>query len=147
MDLSKLITLKGKNRKAKRIGRGIGSGKGGHTSSRGQKGQKSRTGHNIPVGFEGGQVPMFRRMPHTGGFTNPHDLKRVCVNVDTLNMFEDESKVTPDTLVEKGLIKKVPQHGVKVLGRGKLTKKLMLSGFYYSESASKAIEKLGGQAK
>ncbi len=147
MNLSNITKLKGTQRKAKRIGRGIGSGKGGHTSSRGQKGQKSRSGFNLPVGFEGGQVPMYKRMPHSKGFVNPHDLKRVSVNVVDLNIFEDGQAIVPNDLVEAGIINKVPAHGVKVLGHGNLEKKLMLSGFIYSESAAKAIEKLGGQAK
>ena len=146
MDLSNLTKLKGKRRKAKRIGKGIGSGKGGHTSSRGQKGQKSRSGHNIPVGFEGGQVPMYKKIPHTGGFRNSHDLDIVGINVRRLNVFKEGETITPQILFDQGYISYLPEHGVKVLGDGEVSKKLTLEGFLYSAAAKAKIEKLGGQA-
>lgn len=147
MNLSRLPKLKGKDRKAKRVGRGIGSGKGSHTSGRGQKGQKARTGGNIPVGFEGGQVPLYKKMPKIKGFFNPHNLKRVVVNISELEVFEDGLKISPSDLVKAGIIKTIPEHGVKILGDGKLTKKLSLEGFVYSTGAVEKIKKAGGETK
>lgn len=144
MSLSALSKLKGKQRKAKRVGRGVGSGKGSHTSSRGQKGQKSRTGFNLPVGFEGGQVPLYKRMPKKHGFVNSHREEKIAVNVESLNVFNDGDKVTIADLVKKGIIGSEATP-VKILGDGELKKKLILEGFSYSKSAEKKIADLGGK--
>lgn len=147
MDLFNLSKLKGKQRKAKRVGRGIGSGKGSHTTGKGQKGQKARTGFNLPFGFEGGQVPLYKKMPKRKGFVNSHRGHVYSLNVDELNSIKSDSTITPDYLVKIGLIKRIPEQGVKILGRGDLTKKLNFSGFSYSKTAFAKIEKLGGEAK
>ncbi|MBI4091553.1 50S ribosomal protein L15 [candidate division WWE3 bacterium] len=144
MKLAKMPKLKGKQRKAKRVGRGIGSGKGSHTTGKGQKGQKSRTGKNIPVGFEGGQVPLYKKLPKRKGFVNISGLKRAEVNLGRLNDFKEGDKVTPDELVRRGMLKDIPKDGVKLLGGGKLSKKLNFEGFTLSKSARDQVEKLGG---
>lgn len=146
MNLSNLPKLKGKDRKAKRVGRGVGSGKGSHTSGRGQKGQKARSGYNLPFGFEGGQVPLYKRMPKRKGFVNPRRFKRFVVNISQLNNFKEE-EVTPIDFVKAGFIKAVPNYPVKILGTGDLKKKLYLKGFVYSKSALEKITKLGGKAE
>jgi large subunit ribosomal protein L15 len=124
----------------KRIGRGYGSGKGGHTVGRGTKGQKAR--NNVPVGFEGGQVPLYKRLPQIGGFRNPNQKDIVAIPVDRLNSFKEDSEVTPEKLVEAGVIRRVSEDGVKLLG-GKLEKKLKLKGFLMSKGAEKAIKASG----
>ncbi len=144
MDLSKLNRMKGKNRRAKRVGRGVGSGKGSHTSGRGQKGQKSRGGYNLPFGFEGGQVPLYRKMPHIRGFVNPHRIKNYVINLSALESFKEGSKVTPDELINAKLVGKLSGRPIKILGVGEIKKKLSLSGFAYSKSAKEKIEKAGG---
>lgn len=127
------------NKTSKRIGRGYGSGKGGHTVGRGAKGQKAR--NNVKVGFEGGQVPLYKRLPQIGGFKNPTRKDIVVVSLTKLNVFKEGSEVTPEKLVEQGIIRSVPTGGVKLLA-GKLEKKLKLTGFLTSESAAKSLEKL-----
>ena len=146
MNLSNLTKLKGNRKSKKRVGRGMGSGKGSHTTGRGQKGQKSRSGHNIPFGFEGGQVPLFRKMPKLKGFTSSHRTTRAIINLTKLDDLKNDDKVTPETLVKKGILKEVPKDGVKILGDGDFSKKLDLSGFVYSKEAKAKIEKLGGKA-
>ncbi|MEK7595919.1 MAG: 50S ribosomal protein L15 [Patescibacteria group bacterium] len=147
MDLSSLVKLKGKQRKAKRVGRGIGSGKGGHTSGRGQKGQKSRSGNSIPFGFEGGQVPMYKKMPKRKGFVNSHKKDIVIVNLDILNIFEEGTLVKPETLLKKNILRSLPEHGVKILGTGKIEKKLTFEGFIYSQTALEKLKKAGCEIK
>lgn len=145
MDLSNLLKLKGKQRKAKRVGRGVGSGKGSHTSGKGHKGQKARTGFNLPIGFEGGQVPLYKKMPKKSGFFSSHKVTKITVNVGSLNDFKDSEKITAKELLKEKIISGTASP-VKILGSGELTKKLFLSGFTYSESAKKKIEALGGKA-
>ena len=125
------------------MGRGIGSGKGGHTVGKGMKGQKSRKGHKIPVGFEGGQVPLYKRLPRLGGFRYFNSKSIAVVSLDKLNLFAEGSEVSEKSLFEKGILNKATKNGVKILGSGKLTKKLILKGFLYSESARKKVEKSG----
>lgn len=125
----------------KRVGRGPGSGLG-KTSGRGQKGQNSRSGGGVRPGFEGGQTTLARRLPKRG-FTNINHKEYTIVNVETLNRFEDGTKVTPQLLKESGVIKKY-NDGVKILGRGELEKKLEVSAAKFSKSAREAIEKAGG---
>ena len=147
MDLGRLPKLKGLHKRAKRVGRGIGSGKGSHTTGRGQKGQKARTGYNLPVGFEGGQVPLYMKMPKRKGFVSSHRISRFIINLSDLERFSEGKKITPFSLVELNLVKRVPEGGVKVLGSGTLTKKVILEGFTYSKSALEKITKLSGEAK
>ncbi len=143
MELSKL--LKGNKKKSKRLGRGYGSGKGGHTVGRGAKGQKAR--NKVPAGFEGGQTPLYKRVPQWGGFRSPWAKGIVGVSLSRFNVFRAGSTVTPEDLVEKGMLKKLPKRGVKVLGTGDIKKSLTFSGFAFSESAKKKIEKADGKIK
>ena len=121
-----------------RVGRGPGSGNG-KTSGRGQKGQNSRSGGGVRLGFEGGQTPLARRLPKRG-FTNFNRKEYAIVNVETLNRFEEGTTVNVALLLEKGIIKK-ELSGLKVLGNGELTKKLTVEAVKFSKSAKEAIEK------
>jgi large subunit ribosomal protein L15 len=126
----------------KRVGRGPGSGLG-KTSGRGQKGQKARSGGGVRLGFEGGQTPLARRLPKRG-FTNFNRKEYAIVNIaDLEKRFEDGTTVTPELLKEVGLVKK-ELNGVKVLGKGELTKKLNVKAAKFSKTAQEAIEKAGG---
>lgn len=127
-----------------RVGRGPGSGNG-KTSGRGQKGQNSRSGGGVRLGFEGGQTPLARRLPKRG-FTNFNRKEYAIVNVETLNRFEEGTTVNVALLLEKGIIKK-ELSGLKVLGNGELTKKLTVEVVKFSKSAKEAIEKAGGKAE
>ena len=131
-----------KNRK--RVGRGTSSGTG-KTSGRGQKGQKSRSGGGVRLGFEGGQTPLARRLPKRG-FTNFNRKEYAIVNVETLNRFEDGATVNAAALIEAGIINK-ELSGLKVLGNGELTKKLTVEAVKFSKSAKEAIEKAGGKVE
>ena len=128
----------------KRIGRGQGSGTG-KTSGKGQKGQNSRSGGGVAIGFEGGQTPFFKRMPKRG-FTNYTRKEYACVNVEQLNKFEDGVTVDYESLKAAGLVKK-RLDGVKILGNGKLEKKLTVKAEKFSKTALKAIEEAGGKAE
>ncbi len=145
MELNKPVKIKGNKSKSKRRGRGVGSGKGAHTTGSGQKGQKSRQGNSLPVGFEGGQVPIFKKLPSIGGFKSPTAKKVLALSISILNVFEDNTSISPANLVEAGLIKSIPKDGVKLLATGILTKKLTLSGFMYSQSAKELVEKSGSK--
>lgn len=145
MELDKLTKLKGIKNKAKRVGRGIGSGKGGHTSGRGNKGQKAREGNKPALGFEGGQVPLYKRLPHIGGFRNPVSKKFTSVPLSKLNSFADGTEVSPIELLKSGSVKKIARHGVKILAVGELKKKLTLIGFIYSEKARTLVQKSGSK--
>ena len=127
-----------------RVGRGPGSGNG-KTSGRGQKGQNSRSGGGVRLGFKGGQTPLARRLPKRG-FTNFNRKEYAIVNVETLNRFEEGTTVNVALLLEKGIIKK-ELSGLKVLGNGELTKKLTVEAVKFSKSAKEAIEKAGGKAE
>lgn len=142
--LENLKRSKGANRKKKRVGRGPGSGTG-VTAGRGDKGQKSRSGYSQKAGFEGGQMPLYRRLPKRG-FRNPFSGKFVVVNVQDLNRFEEGATVTPASLIEIGLVKKVDD-GLRVLGEGKLEKKLTVCAHHFSEAARAKIEKAGGSVE
>lgn len=139
MNLHELPKIKGNKKKSKIIGRGRGSGVGAHTVGKGQKGQKSRASRGAPFGFEGGQVPLFRRLPQIGGFRNPRPLRITSVSLGFFSTFDEGLTVTPQSLVDAGFIDRIPLHGVKVLGTGKLTKKLSFEGFLFSEGAKKKI--------
>ena len=141
MNLSELRPAEGaKHSDNFRRGRGHGSGNG-KTAGKGHKGQKAHSGATRP-GFEGGQMPLYRRLPKRG-FTNRNSLEIVAINVDVLNRFENDTEVTVATLVEAGVIKN-PKDGVKILGNGELTKKLTVKVNAFSAGAKEKIEALGG---
>ena len=144
-DLSNLIRQEGTKKSAKRLGRGRGSGKGMHTVGKGQKGQLSRTGHSIPIGFEGGQVPLHKRLPHIGGFRNPRYKNITSVSLSVFNGFRKGSKVTPADLVKTKIIKSPSKHGVKIILKGNLEKNLKFEGFLMSEGARRKIEESGSE--
>lgn len=147
MDLSNLSPAEGSVRNnTKRLGRGQGSGKGG-TSARGHKGAKSRSGYSKKVGFEGGQMPLQRRVPKFG-FRNVNRVEFTPINLDVIQAYIDENKVetvTLNDLVIRGLVG--ANDFVKVLGRGELKAKVVVEANKFSSSAKEAIEKLGGEAK
>lgn len=144
MRLHDLYPAEGVNKKSKRVGRGIGSGHG-KTSTRGHKGQNARSGGGVRPGFEGGQMPLYRRIAKRG-FNNIFKKEISVVNVEDLNVFEENTKVTPELLIEKGIIKKV-KDGVKVLGNGDLKVKVDVQANAFSKSAQEKIEALGGKAE
>ena len=144
MNLSELRPAEGsKHNDNFRRGRGHGSGNG-KTAGKGHKGQKARSGAPRP-GFEGGQMPLYRRLPKRG-FTNRNSKDIVAINVDVLNRFEDGAVVTVESLLETGIIKN-PKDGVKILGNGELTKKLEVKVDAFSASAVEKIQALGGKAE
>lgn len=129
----------------KRVGRGPGSGTG-KTAGRGENGQNSRSGGGVRIGFEGGQTPLFRRLPKRG-FTNARFKKVYAViNLDDLNKFEDGAEVSPEILKDMGIVKNTLD-GVKILGDGKLEKKLTVKANKFSKTAKEQIEKIGGKAE
>lgn len=144
MKLNELKHTDGARFTKKRIGRGQGSGTG-KTSGKGQKGQNSRSGGGVAIGFEGGQTPFFKRMPKRG-FTNYTCKEYAIVNVEDLNKFDNDVTVDFTALKAAGLVKK-HLDGVKVLGNGKLEKKLTVKAEKFSASAVKAIEEAGGKAE
>ena len=144
MNLSTLKPAEGSKHSTNfRVGRGHGSGNG-KTAGKGHKGQKARSGSPRP-GFEGGQMPLYRRIPKRG-FTCINHKDIVAINVSVLDRFEDGAEVTVDTLVECGIVK-IPRDGVKILGNGELTKKLTVKANAFSKSAVEKIEALGGKAE
>ena len=144
MKLHELSPAAGSTKEAKRIGRGHGSGQG-KTAGKGHKGQKARAGRGMRPGFEGGQMPLQRRIPKRG-FNNIFAKEIVAINVGSLNAFEDGAVVNNDALIEAGIIKKVCD-GVKVLGNGEITKKLTVQVAAFSEAAKQKIEAAGGKAE
>lgn len=144
LELHTLTPAKGANRKRKRLGRGRGSGHG-KTSGKGHKGQKSRSGYSQRAGFEGGQMPLYRRVPKRG-FHNIFAKKYAILNVKSLNHFQEGTTVTPELLREEGLLKKL-QDGLRILGQGKLEKKLTVCAHHFSESARQKIEQAGGSVE
>ena len=144
MDLSNLRPADGSKQSDNfRKGRGHGSGNG-KTSGKGHKGQKARSGGTRP-GFEGGQMPLYRRIPKRG-FTNRNSKTIVGINVDALEVFENDAVVSVETLIEQGIVKN-PRDGVKILGNGELTKKLTVQANAFSKGAIAKIEALGGKAE
>lgn len=141
MKLNELKATEGSRRNRKRVGRGTSSGYG-KTSGRGQKGQLARSGGKIRLGFEGGQMPLYRRMPKRG-FNNINRKEYAIINLNDLNKFEAGSEVTIDSLKEAGIVKK-ELAGVKLLANGKLDVKLTVKVNKVSESAKKAVETAGG---
>lgn len=148
MKLETIVKRKKRITKAKRLGRGYGSGAGGHTVGRGTKGQKSRTGHKSLISFEGGNVPFYRRMPKYKGFNNKFKVENVAVNLFVLeNNFKEGEVVTVKSLKEKGIVKK-NVITIKILGNGDIKKKLVIEGIsLISSSAREKIEKAGGTIK
>ncbi|MCR5113476.1 MAG: 50S ribosomal protein L15 [Acholeplasmatales bacterium] len=142
--LNELKPNKGARHSKKRLGRGIGSGTG-KTAGRGTKGQNARAGGGVRPGFEGGQLPLFQRLPKRG-FKNHSRVEYAVVNVEKLNVFEDGATVDVEAIVNAKLIKEV-KDGVKILGNGELTKKLVVKANKFSESAKKAIEAKGGSVE
>ena len=144
MKLHELSPAEGSVREAKRIGRGHGSGQG-KTAGKGHKGQKARAGHGMRPSFEGGQMPLVRRIPKRG-FNNIFASETVAINVGDLNAFEAGAVVDAEALVKAGVIKKACD-GVKILGNGNLEKALTVKVNAYSESAKQKIENAGGKAE
>ena len=143
MRLHDLKPASGSKHRRKRIGRGPGSGRGGHTSTRGQKGQGSRSGSSTRPGFEGGQLPLARRLPKRGFNNKRFATVYIPVNLDSLNQFEDGARVDEAELRKVGLVNGRGD-GVKILARGKLEKKLAVCAAAFSANARAAIEEKGG---
>ena len=144
MKLHELHAPQGATKAPKRKGRGTATGQG-KTAGRGMNGQNARSGGGVRLGFEGGQMPLYRRIPKRG-FTNIWRQEYVGVNVEALNMFEDGTEVTVEMIMAAGLAKKVTA-GVKILGDGKLEKKLTVKAHKFSKSAIEKIEAAGGKAE
>ena len=144
MKLHELSPAEGSVQASYRKGRGPGSGNG-KTAGKGHKGQNARSGGGVRPGFEGGQIPLYRRLPKRG-FTNRNSKDIVGINVSALERFEDGATVTVETLIEAGIVKN-PRDGVKILGNGELTKKLTVQANAFSASATAKIEALGGKAE
>jgi large subunit ribosomal protein L15 len=144
MKLHELAPAPGSKKVRTRVGRGLGSGLG-KTSGRGHKGQNSRSGGGVRTGFEGGQMPLYRRLPKRG-FFNVFGSEYAEVNVETLNRFEDGSTVDPVALIEAGVLKNV-RDGVRILGNGEITKKLTVIANGFTKSAEAKITAAGGKVE
>lgn len=145
MQQHELHPAPGSTHKKKRVGRGLGSGHGAY-SGRGMKGQKARSGDNIPPRFEGGQLPIVRRLPTKRGFFNPFRTEYSVVNVSSLNRFDANTEVTPDTLIASGLVRslKLP---VKILAEGEVDRPLVVKANKFSQAARDKIVAAGGKAE
>lgn len=143
MKLHTMMPNEGAVKSRKRVGRGPGSGLG-KTSGKGHKGQNARSGGGVRPGFEGGQLPLFRRLPKRGFSNARFKTEYAVINLSDLNKFEDGAIITPELLKEMGLVKK-QLNGVKILGNGKLEKKLIVKAHKFSDVAKKEIESLGGK--
>ncbi len=144
MKLHELKHSPGSSKNRKRLGRGTATGQG-KTAGRGMNGQKSRSGGGVRPGFEGGQMPLYRRLPKRG-FTNVFGTVFAEINVEVLNQFEDGAEVTPEVLKSEGIVKK-QLDGIKILGNGELAKKLTVKAHKFSKSAVEKIEAAGGKAE
>ncbi len=144
MRLHELKASPGSRTVSKRVGRGIASGQG-KTAGRGQKGQKARSGGSVRRGFEGGQMPLFQRLPKRG-FTNKFRTEWTVVNIETLNRFEPGALVTPDLLKELGIVKSLKK-GIKILGKGNIDKELTVQAQSFSAQAKEKIEAAGGRTE
>lgn len=144
MKLHELKPAEGARKAPKRIGRGTGSGLG-RNAGKGEKGQKARSGGGVRPGFEGGQMPLYRRLPKRG-FTNIFAKEYNSINVDRLNIFESGTEVTPQLLLESGVISKL-KDGVKILGNGELTKNLTVKATKFSKVAAEKITAAGGKVE
>lgn len=143
MKIHELGPAEGAKTNVKRVGRGIGSGLG-KTAGKGHKGQNARSGGGVRPGFEGGQMPLYRRIPKRG-FKNVTAVRYSEINISTLNKFEDGAEVTPELLKASGLIKKL-EDGVSVMGNGEITKKLTVNAHRFTKTAKEKIEAAGGKA-
>ena len=146
MELNNLKPNKGAVKKRKRVGRGTASGYG-KTAGRGQDGQHSRSGVGIRIGFEGGQMPLYRRLPKRGFNNFDFEKRYTTINLDRLENFEDGAEVTAQILKDAGVIKKIEKDGLKILGDGQFTKKLTIKASKFTESAKQKIEAAGGKAE
>ncbi len=144
MKLHELRAAEGSSRNRKRRGRGHATGQG-TTGGRGMNGQKSRSGGGVRLGFEGGQMPLYRRLPKRG-FTNIWGTEYAVINVDDLNRFDEGTTVTPALLKEQGIVKD-QKDGIKVLGNGELTKNITVQANKFSKTAAEKIEAAGGKAE
>ena len=145
MKLHTMYPAEGATKTRKRVGRGVGSGLG-KTSGRGENGQKSRSGYSHKAGFEGGQLPLFRRLPKRGFSNAKFKVRYATINLSDLNVFNDGEVITPELLKEKGIVKK-QLAGIKVLGNGTLEKKLTIKANRFSSSALEKIEESGSIAE
>lgn len=145
MRLEDLRPAPGSTHKRKRVGRGIGSGMG-KTATKGHKGQKARAGATPRLGFEGGQTPLHRRLPQRAGFRNVNRKEYAIVNLDDLERFEAGTEVTPDLLIENGIVKN-SKDGIKILGNAEVTKALTVRAHKFSKSAEEKIKAAGGSAE
>ncbi len=145
MKLHELAPAVGSVKERKRKGRGIGSGNG-KTAGRGHKGQWARSGGGVRPGFEGGQMPLYRRLPARGFNNYKFATVYTCVNVSALEAFDDGTVVTPEVLMEAGLVKRL-NDGIKILGNGELTKKLTVQASAFSQTAKEKIESAGGKVE
>lgn len=145
MKLHDLRPNEGSKKKRKRVGRGMGSGRG-YTSGRGANGQNARSGGGVRPTFEGGQTPLFRRIPKRG-FNNVFKKEFNEVNIYQLNKFKEDEEVTPEKLVENGVIDTIAKSGVKILGQGELEKSLIVKANAFTKSAMEKIEAAGGKAE
>lgn len=144
MKLHELKPAKGSTKTRNRVGRGVATGNG-KTSGRGQKGQNSRSGGGVRLGFEGGQNPIFKRLPKRG-FTNYTRKEYAIVNIETLNRFDSGTEITPELLIKEGVVSKT-KNGVKILGDGNVVKDLTVKANKFSASAKSAIEAAGGKTE
>nr|WP_295971147.1 50S ribosomal protein L15 [uncultured Bacillus sp.] len=144
MKLHELKPAEGSRQDRKRKGRGIGSGNG-KTAGKGHKGQNARSGGGVRLGFEGGQTPLYRRLPKRG-FTNINHKEYAIVNLDALNCFEEGSEITPELLIETGVVSN-EKSGIKILAKGNVEKKLTVKAHKFSSAAKEAIEAAGGTAE
>ncbi|HHX56527.1 MAG TPA: 50S ribosomal protein L15 [Clostridiales bacterium] len=145
MKLHELSPAPGSTKEVKRVGRGHGSGNG-KTAGKGHKGQNSRSGGGVRIGFEGGQMPLARRIPKRGFNNKMFATKYATINLSSLNKFKDDTVVDAELLLAAGVIKKV-EDGVKVLGNGEITSKLTVNAAAFSQTAKEKIEKAGGKAE
>jgi large subunit ribosomal protein L15 len=144
MKLHELKPAEGSRKDRKRLGRGIGSGQG-KTAGKGHKGQNARSGGGVRLGFEGGQTPLYRRLPKRG-FTNFARKEFAIVNLDALNRFEEGTEVTPELLIESGVVSN-EKAGIKILAKGNVEKKLTVKAHKFSSAAKEAIEAAGGNTE
>jgi len=144
MKLHELKPAEGSRKERKRLGRGIGSGQG-KTAGKGHKGQNARSGGGVRLGFEGGQTPLYRRLPKRG-FTNISRKEYAIVNLDALNRFAEGTEVTPELLIESGVVSN-EKAGIKILAKGTLEKKLTVKAHKFSSAAKEAIEAAGGNTE
>ena len=144
MRLHDLRPAEGSTKSKKRVGRGTGSGLG-TTAGRGMNGQNSRAGGGVRPGFEGGQMPLFRRIPKRG-FNNKFKKQWTVINIEILNEFEDGTEITPEVLLQTGVVSKL-SYGLKILGDGELNKKLTVKANKFTQSAINKIEAAGGKAE